>query len=75
MKEILQALSDSTYSYTPLPNISTSTFNKEYKHILTQVIPYYKNDSIYNAEEDRKAFLKENQWWEELMRTRKKFAV
>ena len=72
MKELLQCLTDSTYVFSQLPNIPNSVLRKESNHILNYIIPYYENDSVYNASLDRTAFLQENQWWEKLIRIRKK---
>ena len=72
MKELLQCLTDSTYVFSQLPNIPNSVLRKGTNHIINNLIPYYENDSVYNASSDRTAFLQENQWWENLIRIRKK---
>lgn len=61
-----------TYVFSQLPNIPNSVLRKESNHILNHLIPYYEDDSVYNASSDRTAFLQENQWWEKLIRIRKK---
>lgn len=71
MKDILQALTDSSYKCYNEPNIPDWLIDKGQKYILNSTIPYYENDSIYKADADIKLFLIENKLWAELMKNRK----
>lgn len=71
MKDILQALTDSSYKCYNEPNIPDWLIDKGQKYILNSTIPYYENDSIYKADADIKLFLIENKLWVKLMKNRK----
>ena len=70
LKDLLKALTDSTYNHTVQHNISLEIVQTQYRHILFNRIPYYKNDSIYNDDTDRQNFKLEITAWDRLMEQR-----
>lgn len=67
LKELLQALTDSTYNNTVQYIISPKILQTQYRHIQSNRIPYYQNDSLYNEETDRQNFKLEIDAWNKLM--------
>lgn len=70
LKELLQALTDSSYNNVAQYTISNDIYQTQYQHILSNKIPYYQNDSIYNEETDRQTFKLEIAAWDKLMEQR-----
>ena len=70
LKELLQALTDSAYNNTIQYTISPEILQIQYRHIQSNRIPYYLNDSIYNEETDRQNFKLEIRAWDRLMEQR-----
>ncbi len=70
LKELLQALTDSSYNNIAQYTISNDIYQTQYQHILSNRIPYYQNDSIYNEETDRQNFKLEIGAWDKLMEQR-----
>lgn len=70
LRELLQALTDSSYNNIAEYSISPEILFTQYRHILSKRIPYYKNDSIYNEEIDRQNFKLEIGTWNKLMEQR-----
>lgn len=75
LRELLEALTDSNYNKTVTHQITPKLLEKEYRHMLTKRIPYYRNDSIYNVAEDRANFQAEIAVWNQLMAQRNKIAA
>lgn len=70
LKELLQALTDSSYNNVAQYSISNDIYQTQYQHILSNRIPYFQNDSIYNEETDRQNFKLEIGAWDKLMEQR-----
>lgn len=70
MQEILEAVTDSTYNKSVPHKIPMVLLEREYNNILTNRIPYYENDSIYNEAKDRASFMSELEIWTHLLRQR-----
>lgn len=56
--------------YVAQYTISTDIYQTQYQHILSNRIPYYQNDSIYNERTDRQNFKLEIGAWDKLMEQR-----
>lgn len=67
LKELLIALTDTAYCVHTEHIISADLFQPEYNHILSECIPYYSNDSVYNEDTDRQNFIAETNAWQQLM--------
>ncbi len=67
LKELLIALTDTAYCAHTEHIISADLFLPEYHHIFSEYIPYYSNDSVYNADTDRRNFIAETNVWQQLM--------
>ena len=70
LKELLKALTDSAYNNIVHYTISPEMLQTQYRHILSNRIPYYQNDSLYNEETDRQNFKLEIRAWDRLMEQR-----
>ena len=70
LKELLKALTDSAYNNIVHYTISPEMLQTQYRHILSNRIPYYQNDSIYNDDLDRQNFKLEIRAWDRLMEQR-----
>lgn len=70
MREILEAVTDSTYNKSVTHKIPLTLLEREYNNILTNRIPYFENDSIYNEAKDRVSFKIELEIWTRLLRQR-----
>lgn len=67
LKELLIALTDTAYCAHTEHIISADLFLPEYHHILSECIPYYSNDSVYNEDTDRQNFIAETNAWQQLI--------
>ncbi len=67
LKELLIALTDTAYCAHTEHIISADLFLPEYHHILSQCIPYYSNDTVYNEDTDRQNFIAETNAWQQLI--------
>ena len=74
LKELLKALTDSAYNNIVHYTISPKMLQTQYRHILSNRIPYYQNDSLYNEETDRQNFKLEIDTWNKLMEQRNMIA-
>lgn len=70
MREILEAVTDSTYNKSVPHKIPMILLEHEYNNILTNRIPYFENDSIYNEVKDRECFKIELEIWTRLLHQR-----
>ncbi|MDE7430653.1 MAG: hypothetical protein K2N34_01860 [Lachnospiraceae bacterium] len=74
LRELLQAFTDSAYKNNDYPIISEDLLQAQYWHILSDRIPYYDNDSVYNAEIDLNNFRLEIDSWNRLIKHRNQIA-
>ncbi len=75
LRELLEALTDSKYNKTVEHRISSTQLENEYRHLHANRIPYYRNDSVYNMEDDEANLKAEIASWNKLMIQRGKIAT
>lgn len=69
--DLLGVITDTDYKVGETHDITDGHIQKALGHVLNEVIPYYINDSIYNANADRNSFKRENSSWSNLMNQRR----
>lgn len=67
LKELLEASTNSAYNMSAPHSISSELLEKASRHILSDKIPYYQNDTVYSEADDRASFKAENEAWSKLM--------
>lgn len=70
MREIFEAVTDSTYKKSVPHKIPLALLEREYNNIQTNRIPYFENDSIYSEAKDRESFKIECGTWTRLLHQR-----
>ncbi len=70
MREIFEAIMDSTYNKSVPHKIPLALLKREYNNIQTNRIPYFENDSIYSEAKDRESFKIEIDIWKRLLHQR-----